>query len=159
MSRSKSSSPARRRDADDAPRLPALIRLAQQSLHQSLARWLSESPYADLQPAHTAATQALWSRPDGARLTALAQHARITKQSMGALIDHLSGTGYVERVDDPDDGRASRVRLTARGRAFVEDVRTFARRVEAEWAARVGARRLEELRHTLTLLLADEPTS
>lgn len=80
----------------------------------------------------------------------LAQQANITKQSMGALIDHLSRTGYVERVDDPDDGRASRLRLTARGRAFVEEVRGFARRVEAAWVARVGARRVEEL------LLADD---
>lgn len=155
MSRPKSSSPPRHRDGDEGPRLPALIRLVQQSLHQELARWLGESRWADLQPAHCAATQALWSRPDGERLTVLAQQANITKQSMGALIDHLSRSGYVERVDDPDDGRASRLRLTARGRAFVEEVRGFARRVEAAWAARVGARRVEELRHTLTLLLDD----
>ena len=155
MSSTKSSPSARRRGPDATPRLPALIRLAQQSLHQALARWLSESRYSDLQPAHSAATQALWTRPEGARLTTLAQQARITKQSMGALVEHLSRTGYVERVEDPDDGRASRVRLTARGRAFVEDVRAFARSVEADWARRVGARRVEELRETLALLVAD----
>ena len=77
---------------------------------------------------------------------------------MGALVDHLSYTGYVERVGDPDDRRASRVRLTARGRAFAKEVRAFARRVEAEWAERVGERRVNDLRETLALLVVGPVT-
>ena len=54
-----------------------------------------------------------------------------------------------------------RVRLTARGRAYGKAVRAFAASVEADWAARVGAQRIEEMRATLALLrskvfLADE---
>jgi DNA-binding MarR family transcriptional regulator len=83
--------------------------------------------------------------------------ARITKQSMSALVEHLSKTGYVERAPDPDDGRATRLRLTARGRAFARSVRVVGRRVEAEWAERVGARRIQELRRTLELLIQTLP--
>jgi DNA-binding MarR family transcriptional regulator len=81
-------------------------------------KWLAASPYKDIQPAHASALQPLWQLADGMRPTELAQIARITKQSMGALVDALEEAGYVERVDDPADGRAWRVRLTARGRAF-----------------------------------------
>ncbi len=149
-------SPRRRRQAGTAPLLGALLRLAHQAMSQELARWLAGSGYTDLQPAHSAAIQALWVQPEGAHLTALARTARMTKQSMGALVDHLSRTGYVERVEDPEDRRASLIRLTARGRAYTKAVRAFVRRVEADWARRVGARRMKDLRETLALLVADQ---
>jgi DNA-binding MarR family transcriptional regulator len=71
---------------------------------------------------------------------------------MSALIDHLEARGYVERVTDPDDARATRVRRTVRGRAYARAVRAFGREMEKDWARRVGAKRMEELRATLTLL-------
>ena len=95
----------------------------------------------------------IWQRSEGVRLTELAQTARITKQSMGALVDSLEHGGYVERVDDPDDARAWRVRLTARGRQYGRDVRKFAQETEKSVANRIGARRLEELRKTLGMLV------
>jgi hypothetical protein len=44
------------------------------------------------------------------------------------------------------------VRLTAHGRAYGRAVRAFARSIEAEWAERIGAQRVDELRATLELL-------
>jgi DNA-binding MarR family transcriptional regulator len=93
--------------------------------------------------------QPLWSRPEGARITTLARASRITKQTMSPLVDHLERRGYVARVADPDDARASLVRLSARGRAFTRAARAFAREMEADWIACVGARRVEELRVAL----------
>ncbi len=95
--------------------LGALVRVAHTAMIGEYSRWLASSPYTDIQPAHAAAIQPLWQLPEGARLTTLARMAGMTKQSMGALVDALEHGGYVERVDDPDDRRASRVRLTARG--------------------------------------------
>jgi DNA-binding MarR family transcriptional regulator len=123
---------------------------------QEYTRWLAESSYSDIQPAHAAVIQPLWQRPEGARLTTLARTARITKQSMGALVDNLEHSGYVERVDDPEDGRAWRVRLTARGRNFARDARAFAREVETRAAKRIGARRMEDLRSTLEMLVSEK---
>lgn len=137
---------------DHGPLLGSLLRVASQAMTEQLVRWLASSGFDDVQPAHLAAIQPLWDSPEGERLTMLARAARITKQSMSALVDHLETTGYVERVDDPDDARASRVRLTSRGRAFGRAVRAFVRGVEADWAARIGARRIDELRTTLELL-------
>src|SRR4029453_5887689 len=76
----------------------------------------------------------------------------ITKQSAGALVDHLERAGYVERIPDPDDPRGTRIRLTARGGSYGHDVRRFGRALEARLAGRVGERRLKELRATLDLL-------
>jgi DNA-binding MarR family transcriptional regulator len=134
--------------------LGALLRMAHAAMVEEYARWLAGSPYSGIQPAHAAAIQPLWQRPEGARLTTLARTARITKQSMGALVDSLEQGGYVERVEDPDDRRASRVRLTASGRSFARDARKFARDVEGRLAARIGARRLQELRDALELVVA-----
>ena len=135
------------------PSLGALLRMAHATMVQEYTRWLAGSPYKDIQPAHAAAMQPLWQRQEGVRLTELAQTARITKQSMGALVDSLEHRGYVERVEDPDDARASRVRLTAKGRRYGRDVRTFAQKTEEALATRLGARRLEDLRKTLELLV------
>jgi DNA-binding MarR family transcriptional regulator len=143
------------------PLLGALLRLASQAMNERFNRWIESSVLAGIQPAHSAAIQPLWEAHDGARITALARASRITKQSMSALIADLEAAGYVERVDDPDDARASRVRLTAHGRAYGRAVRAFARSIESEWAEQIGAQRVEELRATLLLLrtkvfLADE---
>jgi len=139
-------------ETDRAPLLGSLLRLASQTMTERLAAWLARSKYAGIQPAHSAAIQPLWGAPEGARITALARAARITKQSMSALVSDLEAGGYVERIPDADDARATRVRLTARGRAYGRAVRDFARSIEAEWAERIGNERIAGLRETLELL-------
>jgi DNA-binding MarR family transcriptional regulator len=136
----------------DRPHLGALIRLSAQYMNERFAAWITESGYQGIQPAHSAVIQPLWAAADGLRSTDLARVSRMTKQSMSALIADLERGGYVERVEDPDDARAARVRLTARGRAYGRAVRTFARSVESELAKQLGAQRVEDLRATLDLL-------
>ena len=134
------------------PHLPALLRLASQAMTEQLADWIASSGFTGVQPAHSAVFQPLWQMPEGARITALARASRITKQSMSTLITDLEAGGYVERVEDPDDARATRVRLTARGRAYGKAVRGVALKIEADWAERIGAQRIAELRAALELL-------
>lgn len=138
---------------DDAPTLGAMFRLIHSAMVQEYARWLATTDYEDIRPAHAAVLQPLWKAPAGERLTTLATTANITKQSAGALVDSLVASGFVERIPDPDDARASRIRLTALGRRYGRDVRRFGREFEARLADRLGARRLKELRGTLDLLL------
>jgi DNA-binding MarR family transcriptional regulator len=148
-----SSSASSRKGARPIRTIGTLVRIAHAALVEEYVQWLASSPYKDIQPAHAAAIQPLWENPEGLRLTALAKTARITKQSMGALVDSLEDRGYVERVEDPDDGRASRVRLTARGRKFARDARAFAHEVEGRIAERIGERRLRTLHDALELLV------
>ena len=94
---------------------------------------------------------------DGTRLVALAERARIAKQTANALVNALEAAGYVERVPDPTDGRARLVRLTARGRAGLPAAWAEEARIEAEWEAQLGRRRMQALRDALwdLALLAD----
>ncbi|HEY2746542.1 MAG TPA: MarR family transcriptional regulator [Polyangia bacterium] len=111
---------------------------------------------ADLPPLLPAVTQPLWDASDGMRLTELAAMAGMTKQSMGELVDQMVAAGYVERVADPTDGRARRVRLTRKGRRAGELAREIVRQVQAEWAERVGAARIRALEETLRAIVATE---
>jgi DNA-binding MarR family transcriptional regulator len=139
-------------DSERRPHLGALIRLAAQLMSEQFAGWIADSGFEGIQPAHSAVIQPLWEAPEGLRSSALAQASRITKQSMSALINDLEAGGYIERVDDPDDARAMRVKLTARGRAYARAARAFARSVEADWAKRLGTSRVQALRETLEQL-------
>lgn len=147
-------------EPDHGPTLGALFRLIHSAMVQEYVRWLATTGYHDVRPAHAAVLQPLWQVPHGERLTSLAATASITKQSAGALVDSLMASGYVERIADPDDGRAMRIRLTARGRRYGRDVRSFGQALEAQLAERLGVRRMKELRSTLDMLwdvLRSEP--
>ncbi|MFI0352561.1 MarR family winged helix-turn-helix transcriptional regulator [Actinomadura sp. 9N407] len=88
----------------------------------------------------------------GSRVSELAEAAQVTKQTAGYLVDQLERAGYVERTPDPSDARARLVRLTERARALKPIGDAAVAEVEAEWAAHLGRRRMEQLHDTLTRL-------
>jgi DNA-binding MarR family transcriptional regulator len=89
---------------------------------------------------------------DGTRLSVLAARAQIAKQTATALVDRLERAGYVERLADPDDGRARLVRLTARATSAIPLARAEEQRIEDEWRAHLGDERMAQLRESLTAL-------
>lgn len=132
------------------PLLGALLRMPYQAMMlDGVEPALLAAGFTDIRSAHLPVLQALTRRPEGLRATDLAAETRMTKQSMGYLVDALEANGYVERVPDAVDGRAKVVRLTAHGTAAIRAIRAAVREVEAKWAAQVGAERLEQLRATL----------
>jgi DNA-binding MarR family transcriptional regulator len=139
------------------PLLGALLRLCHQELLNSLNRELADAGCSDVSQAQYAVCQQLRGHPDGLRITQMAAYAGITKPSMSVLVDGLERSGYVERVADPSDQRAQRVRFTARGRHFAETAMRAVTRVERHWAERVGARDVEALRRILRALVDSRP--
>jgi DNA-binding MarR family transcriptional regulator len=111
---------------------------------------LHEHGFDDLGPAHLPVLR--YPGPDGKRPVELAAETNMSKQAMNYLLGQLEGLGYLERRDDPDDGRFTRVYLTDRGDSTREVIRAAVRDVEAEWANEMGARDLEKLRTLLTQL-------
>lgn len=109
--------------------------------------------FDDLRPSHGNAMEQL-EFEDGVRLTDLAARAGITAQSMGELIDDLEANGYVERQPDPEDGRAKRIFLTARGRANIRVAARATAEVESDLAELLGEDRYEVLRDVLTEIIA-----
>src|SRR5690242_18594724 len=101
-------------DGENPPLLGALLRIPYQAMMSDVvAPGLAAAGYGDVRPRHLPLTQTLSRHPTGLRATELAARARITKQSMGTLIDELERGGYVERAPDPADGRARLIRLTS----------------------------------------------
>jgi DNA-binding MarR family transcriptional regulator len=137
------------------PLLGALLRMPYQvMMTDAVEPGLAAAGYDDIRSAHLPVLQALTWHPAGLRATELAAHSRITKQSMGYLVDHLQAGGYVERVADPIDGRAKAVRLTSRGWEAIRMIRDAVRQVEDDWAHRIGVAKVEQLRAILRELVA-----
>src|SRR5262249_29884323 len=101
--------------ARDAATLQLLFKASRLANERALGRVAEHPDGRRVRPAHTA----LFPHLDfeGIRLTDLARRAGITKQAAGQLVDDLVGAGMVERVRDPTDRRAKRIRFSRRGYA------------------------------------------
>jgi len=76
---------------------------------------------------------------EGARLTALAQAAGMTKQAMGNLVNQCEAWGLVLKEDDPTDARARQVRFTPAGLAWLQAFKDAVVQAEQEFREAVGA--------------------
>lgn len=135
--------------------LGRLLREAHRALTRELMQGMDERGYPDTRPGHATVLTNI-DRRSGTRLTELARRARMTKQGMMLLVDDLEARGYVRRVPDPEDGRAKVVRLTARGRRYVAEVRRALAAVEGRARRLLGDRRYEALRSALEALIGEE---
>jgi DNA-binding MarR family transcriptional regulator len=79
----------------------------------------------------------------------IARRARLSKQTMTTMVRLCERDGLVERRPDPDDGRATRVHLTAKARRFQPVAERVLARLENEVSGWVGVRRLADLRRSL----------
>ncbi len=127
--------------------LPPLLRIPYQAFIAQLHDELSAAGYPDIRPTHGIVFQHLHA--EGSRVTELAERSQVSKQWMGALVDDLEEHGYLIRLPDPRDGRAKLVRLTDAGSELMRVAERISLRIEAEWADRVGERRLYQLRRQL----------
>jgi DNA-binding MarR family transcriptional regulator len=110
-------------------------------------RHVREAGFEDVRQAHDCVFR--FMGPDGARLSELAERARMTPQSVGVHVDELERLGYVERVPDPADRRSKLIRPTARGAAIMQTAFDALRGLEREWTDAVGAQRLAQVRQAL----------
>lgn len=75
----------------------------------------------------------------------LAEKLGITPQAVAQLVRELAEMGLVERVPDPDDGRARLVRFTRRGRKDILDGFRVFEGVEADLREQLGAEDFDQL--------------
>ena len=68
-----------------------------------------------LSPSEYGVLYALSKAPEGLRVTELSEDALLTQAGISRLVARLEASGLLERVPDPDDGRAFRIRLTEAG--------------------------------------------
>jgi DNA-binding MarR family transcriptional regulator len=112
-------------DGDDslAESFWSLTRKLRQAASKSMAQW-------DLTPSQARALRVL-ERHGVMRPSELSEHLHIAARSATEVIDDLEAKGLLARHPDPDDRRATRLELTARGVELGESIRS-ARGVEAD---------------------------
>jgi DNA-binding MarR family transcriptional regulator len=83
----------------------------------------------------------------------LARRMGVTQQAASKVVAELEGLGYLARKPDGDDGRVTRVTLSARGKALVAASRRIRERLVERLDARCGARAIAAARRVLAAAL------
>lgn len=112
-----------------------LLAKVSQRWNELLAAGFARHGFAEVRPSYGSVLVPLFEE-DGLRMGELARRSRVSKQTMTTLVRLVERDGLVARRHDPDDGRATRVHLTDRAKAF----RPIAEKTLAELDAAVRAR-------------------
>lgn len=112
-----------------------LLTKASKRWNELLAERFAERGFPEVRPSYGSVLVPLLEE-DGLRMGALAARSRVSKQTMTTMVRLAERDGLVARRPDPDDGRATRVHLTDRAKAF----RPIAECTLAELDERVEAR-------------------
>lgn len=151
-------------DIDDALRafaeaaendLSRLLMAASRATNEAILREVDPTGQSGVRLAHVPLIAVLDA--GGTRIGDLASRIGVTRQAVAALAKDLDAAGIVECLPDPDDGRATIVRLTSAGAEFCMRAVTVLLRREAELGERIGARELAELKRLLSVIAEDVP--
>ena len=145
-------------DRSDRRLIGLLLRLVYQSYSQEIEAALREAGFDDVRP--TAGNVFPFVPPEGITVSALAERARVRKQTMTQAVEQLERAGYVERRPNPRDRRSRLVFLTERGASVPPVTHAAAEGVEGRWAELTSPEELEALRGSLLRLLGqleDQP--
>jgi len=149
--------PLRAEPTDPLPtELPLLLAMGFRHLVDRLHDRLREEGREALRPAHGYVFRLL-TRTGGSNVVEIAAHLEVTKQAASQVVAELEQWGYVERRPDAHDRRAVTVTLTDKGVDYVRHVDSIYAELERDWAAQVGAERVEQLRADLRTLLSPVP--
>jgi DNA-binding MarR family transcriptional regulator len=128
-----------------------LLQQASRAFNVRAITKLQRYGHAGLSLAHTSLLSNL--DLEGTRITVLAERAGMTKQSMGQLALDLEKRGYIQRVTDPRDHRATLILFTGAGWQFLQDAYQVKGEIETEYGILLGAEGMRLLRSSLQILL------
>ena len=128
----------------------AYLRILWDDLRLNMEEQLKEKGFHDVTPSHG------WifhnTKEEGSRITDLAVMAKITKQSMSALVAQLEETGYVKKKVDPTDKRAWLLVLTPKGKRARDAGHEINFEFEKNWEQKLGKKEYSQLRQLLIKL-------
>jgi DNA-binding MarR family transcriptional regulator len=125
-----------------------LLAKASQRWNELLQEGFAEAGYPEVRASYGSVLIPLLEE-DGLRMGEIARRAHLSKQTMTTMVRLCERDGLVERRPDPDDGRATRVHLTAKARRFQPAAERVLARLERDARRSLGDRRLAELRRSL----------
>ena len=128
----------------------AYLRILWDELRSNMESQLKEKGFVDISPSHG------WifhnTKEEGSRITELAAIAKITKQSMSALVAQLESAGYVRKKLDPTDKRAWSLVLTPKGKKVKEAGHEINYLFEKKWEEKLGGKDYDQFRQLLKKL-------
>ncbi|MFI9049227.1 MarR family winged helix-turn-helix transcriptional regulator [Streptomyces sp. NPDC053427] len=134
--------------------LPLLLFAGFRSLIDELHAELARQGHPGARPAYGFALQAIGR--DGVTASELGRRLGVSKQAAGKTVDRLEGLGYVERFDDPADGRRKVIGLTPRGVDVLVRSAAIFDELHTRWERVLGSERLGEVEAALrTVVPAD----
>jgi DNA-binding MarR family transcriptional regulator len=129
--------------AEDEIVVPLLMGLLFREIHETFAA----EDWGGLRQSHF---RVIGSVPEGGiTITELGQRVGMTKQGCGQFVTSLVETGHLRVDADPHDRRTRVVRRTELAHRTMLAVSERFRRLEEDWAQRVGERRYRTFRRVL----------
>jgi DNA-binding MarR family transcriptional regulator len=125
-----------------------LLAKASQRWNELLQEGFAEAGYPEVRASYGSVLIPLLEE-DGLRMGEIAHRAGLSKQTMTTMVRLCERDGLVKRQPDRDDGRATRVHLTAKARHFQPTAERVLARLERDAKRAVGEPRLAELRRSL----------
>jgi DNA-binding MarR family transcriptional regulator len=125
-----------------------LLAKASQRWNELLQEGFGEAGYPEVRASYGSVLIPLLEE-DGLRMGEIARRARLSKQTITTMVRLCERDGLVERRSDTDDGRATRVHLTAKARRFQPAAERVLARLERDAGSSLGERRFAELRRSL----------
>jgi DNA-binding MarR family transcriptional regulator len=132
-------------DRDD---LGFLLAKATQRWNELLQERFRDSGWQEVRPSYGSILVPLFEE-DGLRMGELARRSRLSKQTMTTMVRLLERDGLVRRERDSEDGRATRILLTAKARRFEPVAQRALNELGALARERLGGRRLATVKHAL----------
>jgi DNA-binding MarR family transcriptional regulator len=130
-----------------------LLAKASQRWNELLGQAFKERGHGRVRPAYGSLLLPLWEE-DGLRMGELARRARLSKQTMTTMVRLMERDGLVRREPDPDDGRASRVRLTPRAKRLKPVADEVVGALTAQVEERLSPRQAREIERGLRAIAA-----
>jgi DNA-binding MarR family transcriptional regulator len=127
----------------------AALRVASHGMRTSMDRWLERHDLSE------GRLGLLWRLrfTDSMTLGELAESLDVSPRNITGLVDHLEKDALIERIPDPEDRRATRVRLAPAGKQKLSDIKSEMGSPRYGVVAGFTEEELKQLRHLLLKLV------
>jgi DNA-binding MarR family transcriptional regulator len=116
---------------------------------------LARRGHPDFRPVHEYALMAIEAGAVSA--SDLGRSLSVSKQAAAKTIATLERRGYLSVETDPEDARRKKLEVTAKGKDVMRQGAAIFDELRAEWANRIGERRLDEMEADLEALVGASP--
>lgn len=122
-------------DEIQPPTVGAMLRVAWEQVMSDVLPALATAGFDDLRPIHRPILRNILKE---ARPTELAASLGLSKQAVNDLLREFEAKDYITLEPDPDDRRAKRIKVTARGRELASAATEAGQAVGRRWRKQVG---------------------